>query len=206
MKEQMGTQQISREVDTLRTKVNVAYSAVADGPQQKHPFPTGRKLAEDLGYPPDLLDTIPQLSVDAFAGVSNVSIFADLLPGISVLDLGCGAGMDSIIAARRVGSTGRVTGVDFSESMVGRAQTAKQLAGLSQVEFHRGDAEHLPLPNNAVDVALVNGIFNLNPNRKQIFSELFRVLRPGGRAYIAELILAKPLPVNDQVNESNWFA
>ncbi len=202
----MRTPQVSLQVDTLRAKVNVAYSAVADRPQQKHPFPTGRKLAEDLGYPPELLDTVPPLSVEAFAGVSNVSMFADLPPGITVLDLGCGAGMDSIIAARRVGSTGQVKGMDFSQSMVDRAQTAKRLANLSQLEFCRADAECLPLPNNTVDAALVNGIFNLNPNRRQIFSELFRVLRPGGRAYIAELILAMPLPVKDQVNESNWFA
>jgi arsenite methyltransferase len=203
----MSTQQLSQEkADLLRAKVNVAYSTVAGGPEQKHPFPVGRDLAENLGYPPELLDTVPQISVEAFAGVSNVSMFADLRAGAAVLDLGCGAGMDSVIAARRVGATGRVTGVDFSESMVARAQTAKQLANLPQLEFHHADAEYLPLTNNAVDVALVNGIFNLNPNRNQIFSELARVLRPGGHAYIAELILAKPLPESDRRSESNWFA
>jgi SAM-dependent methyltransferase len=204
----MSTQQLSveEEDERLRAKVNVAYSAVADGPQEKHPFPTGRKLAEELGYPQELLDSLPQVAVEAFAGVSTVSLFSDLRTGATVLDLGCGAGMDSIIAAQRVGPSGRVTGVDFSESMVERAQRAKRLTNLKHLEFYRADAEHLPLESQAVDVALVNGIFNLNPNRTQVFSELSRVLRPGGHAYVAELILAQPLPVSDRASESNWFA
>ncbi|HKE33170.1 MAG TPA: methyltransferase domain-containing protein [Candidatus Angelobacter sp.] len=194
------------KADLLRAKVNVAYSAAASSPEQRHPFPIGRKLAEGLGYPVEMLDSLPKFSVDAFAGVSNVSLFADLTEGAIVLDLGCGAGMDSIVAARRVGPAGRVIGVDFSKAMLARARAAKEQAHLPHLDFLYGDAEHLPLPGETVDVALVNGIFNLNPKRRQILSELVRVLRPGGRAYVAELVLTSPLAESDSTDESNWFA
>lgn len=200
------SQPLLAKADLLRAKVNTAYSAAASRPEQKHPFPVGRKLAEDLGYPSEVLDDLPQPSVEAFAGVSSVSLFADLPVGATVLDLGCGAGMDSIIAARRVGPTGRVIGIDFSEAMLARARAAKELAGLPHLQFQQGDAESLPLANESIDVILVNGIFNLNPKRGEIFPELVRVLRPHGRAYVAELILTGPLPEADQASESNWFA
>jgi SAM-dependent methyltransferase len=192
--------------DLLRTKVNEAYSAAATRPGQKHPFPIGRALAEDLGYPSEVLDNVPQPAVEAFAGVSNVSLFADLPAEATVLDLGCGAGMDSIVAARRVGPKGRVIGIDFSGPMLARAQAAKNLANLPQLRFEQGDAEYLPLSDASVDVVLANGIFNLNPKRKEILGELTRVLRPHGRAYVAELILTTPLPPGDHASESNWFA
>lgn len=201
-----ATEGLLKKADLLRARVNVAYSSAAGSPAQKHPFPIGRELAEGIGYPPELLDSLPQLSVDAFAGVSNVSVFADLPPGATVLDLGCGAGLDAIVAARRVGPSGRVIGVDFSEAMLVRARAARELVDLPHLDFQRADAEHLPLPSATIDVALVNGILNLNPNRKQIISELVRVLRPHGRAYIAELILTNPLPQDDCISESNWFA
>ena len=201
-----ASQPLLAKADLLRAKVNSAYSAAASRPEQKHPFPIGRELAENLEYPSEVLDGVPQPSVEAFAGVSNVSLFADLPLGDTVLDLGCGAGMDSIIAARRVGPTGRVIGIDFSEAMLARARAAKELVNLPHLQFQQGDAESLPLPDKSIDVALVNGIFNLNPKRKEIFSELARVLRPQGRAYVAELILTAPLPEGDHASESNWFA
>ena len=201
-----ASQPLLAKADLLRAKVSEAYSAAASRPQEKHPFPVGRKLAEDLGYPSDVLDSVPQLSIDAFAGVSNVSLFADLPAGAIVLDLGCGAGLDSIIAARRVGPNGRVIGIDFSEPMLARARAAKAEVDLPHLQFRQGDAEYLPLEDESVDVVLVNGIFNLNPARSQILSELVRVLRPRGRAYVAELILSRPLPEADSSSESNWFA
>jgi arsenite methyltransferase len=201
-----ASQSLLTKADILRDKVNEAYSAAATHPEQKHPFPVGRKLAENLGYASEVLDGVPQSSVEAFAGVSNVSLFADLPAGATVLDLGCGAGMDSIIAARRVGPTGRVIGIDFSEAMLLRARAAKELVNLPHLQFQQGDAEYLPLADESIDVALINGIFNLNPKRKEVLSELARVLRPRGRAYVAELILTKPLPEADHDKESNWFA
>ena len=200
------SQPILAKADLLRAKVNGAYSAAATRPEQKHPFPIGRELAENLEYPSEVLDDVPYPSVEAFAGVSNVSLFAELPVGATVLDLGCGAGMDSIIAARRVGPTGRVTGIDFSEAMLIRARAAKEVVNLPHLQFQQGDAESLPLADKSIDVALVNGIFNLNPQRKEIFSELARVLRSHGRAYVAELILTGPPPEGAHATESNWFA
>ena len=201
-----ASQPLLATADLLKDKVNEAYSGVAAHPEQKHPFPIGRELAENLEYPSEVLDNVPKPSVEAFAGVSNVSLFAELPAGVTVLDLGCGAGMDSIIAARRVGPAGRVIGIDFSEAMLVRARAAKELVNLPHLQYQQGDAECLPLADQSIDVALVNGIFNLNPKRKEIFSELARVLRPHGRAYVAELILAAPLPEGDRASESNWFA
>jgi len=200
------SQSLPATADLLRAKVNGAYSAAASRPEQKHPFPLGRELAENLEYPSEVLDDLPQPSVEAFAGVSKVSLFADLPAGATVLDLGCGAGMDSIIAARRVGPSGRIIGIDFSEAMLARARAAKEVVDLPHLQFQQGDAECLPLADKSIDVAMVNGIFNLNPKRKEIFSELARVLRPHGRAYVAELILTGPLPQGDHASESNWFA
>ena len=189
----------------LRDKVRAAYSAAAEHPSSKHAFPLGRAFAENAGYPGPLLATLPAVSVEAFAGVSNVSLFADLPEGAVVLDLGCGAGLDALIAARRVGPSGKVIGVDYSPAMLDRARRAAAEAGVANVDFRRGDAEKLPLEDNEIDVALVNGIFNLNPAREQIFQELARVLRPGGMAYAAELILSRPLP-QQEACETDWFA
>jgi arsenite methyltransferase len=189
----------------LRSEVCDAYSSVALQPGGKHPFPVGLGFARSLGYPNELLASLPPVSVDAFAGVSNVSIFADIPKDSTVLDLGCGAGLDSIIAARRTGIDGRVIGIDFSEAILDRAREGQDIAGIWNASFCRADAEHLPLPEDTIDVALVNGIFNLNPARETIFRELSRILRNSGAVYAAELIISRPLPPEEQ-NQSNWFA
>lgn len=143
--------------------------------------------------------------MEAFCGVSNVSLFADIPEGAVVLDIGVGAGLDTLIAARRTGERGRVIGVDFSEGMLARARQAVCEARVRNVELYLADARRLPLEEESVDVALVNGIFNLNPARQAIFCELFRVLKPGGSVYVAELVLSAPLPEEEQ-NAANWFA
>ena len=190
----------------LRDGVRRAYSAAAERPRDKHPFPVGRALAESLGYPQDLLAALPPVSVDAFSGVSNVAVFAEIPVGAVVLDLGCGAGLDSLIAAQRVGPKGRVIGVDFSEAMLARACQSAAEVGVGHVEFYQADAEKLPIEDGLIDVALVNGIFNLNPGMDEIFGELARVVRQGGQVYAAELILHEPLPPEILDSEANWFA
>jgi SAM-dependent methyltransferase len=189
----------------LRAAVHNAYSAAAERPTQKHAFPVGRILAERLGYPAEVLDGMPGVAVEAFAGVSNLAVSAPIPNGARVLDLGCGAGLDSLILARRVGSTGRVVGIDFSEAMLTRARQGAVAAGLG-VTFFRGDAEQLPLDGATVDVAVVNGIFNLNPARGEIFRELARVVRPGGHVYCAELVLQETVSKPDHFTEAEWFA
>lgn len=190
----------------LRAAVREAYSAAAGKPESRHPFPIWRSFAESLGYPADELAALPSVAVEAFAGVSNVSVFADILPGMRVLDLGCGAGLDSLIAARRVGNRGEIVGVDFSATMLKRARKAEREAGARNLIFCQAAAESLPLKSASIDVVLVNGIFNLNSAREAIFSELARVVRTGGSVYAAELILRDPLPPEVRASEENWFA
>ena len=190
----------------LRERVRAAYSMAALHPSEKHVFPVGRAFAESLGYPPELLDLLPPVAVEAFAGVSNVAIFADIPPGSRVLDLGCGAGLDALVAAQRTGCTGTVVGIDFSDSMLDRARHAAMEAGLGNLELRAGDGEDRPLESASVDVVLINGIFNLNPARGAIFEELSRVVRANGRVYAAELVLKESLPEDERHDVSNWFA
>ncbi len=190
----------------LRKKVSNAYSSAARHPDAKHPFPVGRQFAKSIGYPPDLLATLPRVACDAFAGVSNVSLFSEIPAGATVLDLGCGSGTDTLIAAKRVGPSGRVIGVDFSAAMLSRARQAVGESAVKNVELRESDAEHLPIGDGEIDVAIVNGIFNLNPMRDAIFRELARVIRPAGIAFVAELVLSAPLPLETRVSEADWFA
>lgn len=190
----------------IRAQVRDAYSAVAREPACRHPFPVGRAFAESVGYPAGLLDSLPGAAVEGFAGVSNVSYFADIPAGATVLDVGCGAGLDSIVAAQRTGPSGKVFGLDFSLCMLDRARRAVGDAGLANVEFRQAEAERLPVADTSIDVALVNGIFNLNPDRGAIFGELARVLRPGGSLFCAELILTEPLSADEAACPTNWFA
>ena len=190
----------------LRDKVRIAYSTAAEIPQEKHAFPVGRGFTESVGYPADLLDHLPSIASEAFAGVSNVSILAEIPSGATILDLGCGAGLDALIAARRVGLGGKVIAVDFSNAMLTRARQAVAEAGASNVELREADAEQLPIADEEIDVAMVNGIFNLNSSRDAIFRELARVLRRGGTVFAAELILSSPLPPEARASETNWFA
>ena len=160
-----------------RQDVRRAYSSAAEKPQEDHPFPVGRRFAVSIGYPRKLLNVLPSVSVDGFSGVSNVALFAEIPRGSVVLDLGCGAGLDSLIAARRVGPKGRVIGIDFSKAMLERARRASAELGMSNVDFLLADAESLPVGDGLIDVALVNGIFNLNPARQSMFHELARIVR-----------------------------
>ena len=193
-------------VSNLREGVQEAYSRAAEHPGEDHPFPVGRRFAESVGYPANLLRRLPAVSVRVFAGVSNLSILAEIHQGATVLDLGCGGGLDSIIAARRTGPQGQVLGVDFSPAMLKCAKQGLSEAGIKNVRIYSADAERLPIEDNSVDVALANGIFNLNPDRSRIFSELARVVKPGGGVYAAELILRETLGEVVEATATNWFA
>ncbi|MEW6366982.1 MAG: methyltransferase domain-containing protein [Acidobacteriota bacterium] len=185
--------------------VRRAYSRAAAQPDATHPFPLGRGFACSLGYPVELLSDCPPPCVDAFTGVSNVTMIADIPPGATVLDAGCGAGMDAWIAARAAGPLGRVIGVDFSQAMLTRARASLRDA-YPLMLFCLAAADALPIAGASIDVAVTNGLFNLNPDRDAIFRELARVVRPGGVLHAAELILKEPLPATEPVDERAWFA
>jgi len=198
----MNTKQAKR----LREGVRNAYSAAAESPQDTHPFPVGRRFAESLGYSPQWIAGLPAVAVEAFSGVSNVAVLAAIPVGATVLDLGCGAGLDTLVAARRTGSQGRVIGLDFSAARLVRGRQALAETGLGHVALCQADAECLPVQQQSIDVAMVNGIFNLNPARDTIFRELARVVRRGGAVYAAELILQAPLSAEIQDSATDWFA
>lgn len=178
----------------------------ASNPGGRHPFPVGDEFARSLGYPGEILDSIPSASVEGFAGVSNVSVFATLAATSTVVDLGCGSGLDSLIAAERIGVKGRVIGIDFSDAMLTRANSALRQLELGNVLFVKAAAEQLPLADASVDHALVNGIFNLNPFRDEIFRELARIIKPGGSVFGAELVLQAPLQSSSSAGAANWFS
>jgi SAM-dependent methyltransferase len=190
----------------LHTTVQRAYTEAAQRPQDEHAFPVGRSFAESIGYPHKLLESLPSVSVDAFSGVSNVAIFADIPEGATVLDLGCGSALDTLIAARRTGPKGKVISIDFSDAMLARARQAVAQVSLDNVELHLADAEDIPVEDRVIDVAIVNGIFNLSPTRDAIFNELARVVRLGGAVFASELILREPLTPNVCESETDWLA
>ncbi|MBF0472344.1 MAG: methyltransferase domain-containing protein [Nitrospirae bacterium] len=191
--------------DEFSEKVKEVYSSVAANPYDKHSFPTGRKFAESIGYPKEILDKLPAITVDCFAGVSNVSIYASIPQGAAVLDLGCGAGLDTLIAAQKTGSSGRVIGIDFSEAMINKANFGIKQCGYTNVSLQIEHADTLSLPDSSIDIALVNGIFNLNPFREKIFIELARVIKKGGVVYASELILKEPNISSIVCSLDNWL-
>lgn len=201
-----GSGDVSAEQDALREGVREAYSAVALEPGAKHPFPVGREFAMSLGYPAELLERMPREASSAFTGVSNVSIQAPIGEGMRIVDLGCGAGLDSLTAAGRTGPRGHVTGIDFSAEMVARARAAGRECGVGRLDFVRAAVECLPIADASVDLVLVNGLFNLNPYRGEIFRELARIVKPGGRVAGAELITCEPLPDGARSGRENWFS
>ncbi len=177
----------------IQREVLRMYQEVANHPENEFHFFHGRPAAEMFGYERDWLDRVPAGAVASFAGVGNPHARSNLAPGESVLDLGSGAGLDSIIAALQVGSGGSVKGVDFNPDMLGKAQGHADEAGVSNTEFVQGSMEDIPLPNESVDVAISNGVINLSFRKRRVIEELFRVLKPSGRLGITDIVSAKKI-------------
>ena len=181
--------QVTVNVDLLRSEIEKTYTEVSTEPDKKFIFPTGRIWAEDLGYPPRELSRVPDATVESFAGVANPHSLGRIEEGATVLDLGCGAGTDLLIAAQMTGPAGRALGVDMTSSMLDRARASAREMGLTNVELHQSLIESLPIPDASVDVIISNGVIDLVPDKDAVFDEIDRVLRPGGRLQIADVVI-----------------
>jgi arsenite methyltransferase len=190
--------------ERIRSAVAARYSTIGENPEIEDSIPRGRAWAEQLDYPPSLLADIPSVAVEAFTGIGAPILAADFKEGEQVLDLGCGAGMDTLLAARQLGDAGHIYAVDSAEGMIAAARRAVTTARAENVSVIHASAEALPIENESVDAVIVNGLFNLAPDKTAVARELMRVLRPGGRLVGAEIVLTdhRPPPALELVA---WF-
>jgi arsenite methyltransferase len=177
------------DVDVLREEIRRTYTDVSIDQDQDFIFPTGRAWAQELGYPEPELARVPDATVESFAGVANHWVLGWIEPGSVVLDLGCGAGTDLLIAAQMTGPTGRVIGVDMTAGMLERARASADEMGIDNVELHESLIESLPLEDASVDIVISNGVIDLVPDKDAVLDEIDRVLRPGGRLQLADVVI-----------------
>lgn len=185
---------IDLDVAALRSEIAAVYSRVATSPDEPFHFHRGPQYAaERLGYVAADLASLPADVTASFAGVGNPHSIAPIPEGVAVVDIGCGAGTDLLLAARRVGPAGHAIGIDMTEAMRSRAAAGARAAGLANVEVREGDATRLPVDDHSVDVVISNGVLNLVPDKRAAIAEIARVLKPGGRVQIADILIAESL-------------
>ena len=192
------------DVEVLKSEIKKTYARVSEQPEEDFIFPTGRAWAEDLAYPRELLARVPETAAESFAGVANPFALGALQKGEAVLDIGSGAGTDSLVAAQMVEPEGRVTGVDMTPEMLAKARAAAAEMGVRNVEFVEGEVERLPLGDASFDVVISNGVIDLIPDKDSVFSEIERVLRPGGRLQIADVTIQNPVSAEGRRNIDLW--
>ncbi len=190
--------------EEILAAVEQRFAQVALSPAQEKKFPVGPASAKTLGYDPKEIDALASSVTESFCGVGNPLGLGDVRPGQTVLDLGSGPGLDSLLAARRVGPTGTVVGVDLCPEMVEKARRNASLLGLHNVEFFHGQIEKLPLPEASVDLVISNGVFNLCPDKPKVLAEAFRVLRPGGRLRMADILLHDDVTPEEVAGKGEW--
>jgi len=188
-----GSQKLAVDVEELRSAIQAEYEAVACDPQRGYHFHTGRRLAGILGYEDAWLRSVPEPSIESFAGTGNPFKLGEMAPGERVVDVGSGAGIDSFIACHMVGPEGRVIGVDMTPAMLHKATASAVAAGVSNVEFRQGYGETLPVESEWADVVISNGVLNLMPDKEAAMSEIARVLKPGGRLQFGDILVQKPV-------------
>lgn len=180
------------DVGLLKSEIRKTYASVSQEPDKDFIFPTGRAWAEDLRYPEELA-RVPDFVVESFAGVANPWTLGRVEPGEHVLDLGSGAGTDSLVAGLMVGSAGSVTGIDMTPEMTAKAREGAAALALDNVTFVEGEVEQLPFEDGRFDVVISNGVIDLIPDKEVVFSSIYRVLRPGGRIQFADVTIQQPV-------------
>jgi SAM-dependent methyltransferase len=190
----------------LEAKVKSMYRDVAQNPRGEFHFEMGRALAERLGYPPADLDNVPAEAIESFAGVGYFFHLAALMPGETVVDLGSGSGMDTFIAALKVGPRGKVIGVDMTDEQRAKAERLRDRAGFGMVRYTKGYIEDVPLPDALADVVISNGVINLATDKGRVFAEAARLLKPGGRLALSDIVTEVQLPQSIVCNSTLWAA
>jgi SAM-dependent methyltransferase len=190
--------------DQIKAEIKQRFVKLALTPQEEQKFPVGPASAKQLGYDDHEIDSLPFSVTESFAGVGNPLALGELRAGETVLDLGSGAGLDSILAARRVGPDGRVIGVDFAAEMVEKAKRNADAVGATNAEFRQGEADALPVPDGSVDVVISNGVFNLCLDKPKVLAEAFRVLRAGGRMQMADILLEDGVTAEEVARKGMW--
>ncbi len=185
----MTVERIAVDVGVLRSEIRRTYTDVSTEQEREFIFPTGRAWAEELGYPEPELARVPDATAESFAGVANHWLLGRVEPRSIVLDLGCGAGTDLLVAAQMTGPAGRVIGVDMTQAMLERAAAGAGEMGLANVELYESLIESLPLADASVDVVMSNGVIDLVPDKDAVLDEIDRVLRPGGRLQLADVVI-----------------
>src|SRR3989338_8213915 len=191
--------------DEIKEAVKGKYSRVAKEPTFAFNFPVGKAFALKVGYPEEILVTLPESMYESFTGANNPQAFVDLKDGEVVLDLGCGAWLDIYFYAKAVKADGKVYGLDISEDMVSKAKSNMEAVGVKNAEIKCGHSDSLPFGDSFFDVVASNGIYNLSPDKEKVMREVFRVLKPGGRTVFCEIVLKDVLPENARKNINDWF-
>ena len=194
------------DADVLREEVKAKYREVAVNPHAEYHFHTGRPLAKRLGYDDAMVGALPDAAVESFSGVGNPFSLRSLVKGERVIDLGSGGGFDCFVAAGQVGASGRVVGIDMTGEMLEKSRSTARRMGLDNVEFRQGLIEEMPVEDGWSDVVISNGVINLCADKNKVFSEIGRVLRPGGHLQFADIANGKPVPEEAKRNVDLWTA